>query len=560
MRESAPRGPEPRPTLVVLGLMALAFGLRLYAALHLSPHTDEAASQLASLRVVATGFPVFTSGVLYLQGCTMSYLMAPLAILGWDDAWDLSVLRLVTVVASTFGIPLLFQFVRDLTGRTSAATLAAFMLAVDPLTLQWGANIRPYGLLETMCIALAVLFHRALVKQDKFAAIGLIFTFALVTFTHLGGLMLWPGMVVLTLAVYRKRVFHEGLVPTLGLAGSLGGPALFLAVNTWFGVSSSKSTEVPAFVGNHLINYRRLIAPCLDGLIKLYGDLPGMLVVPPLFLTVAVGLLISWLLHIRRERRVDADLGALIALYAMPLLTVAFLLSDQQPRYLLPMQPFAIAMLAYALDASVGAGRWIRIGTQLVGSVVLGMLIWGAFYRLYDPLVDEDFRPSLDYVEAHRMPGEPVYAVIPPVFGLMLKDQTEVAFIAGPTWRRDRYTRKNEHGELSDYWIGWPVLRNLEDLCIALRDNPGAWIPMDRERLFDSPILGFMGRDVLIYGTQTVYDHPGDSLVLRPMPIAKWGQAARNACAKTIAAVEHPPTVDDFPIDLARDVCAEADR
>ena len=104
------------------------------------------------------------------------------------------------------------------------------------------------------------------------------------------------------------------------------------------------------------------------------------------------------------------------------------------------------------------------------------------------------------------------------------------------------------------------MLRNLEEMCIALRDHPNAWIPMDRERLFDAPILGFMGRDVLIYGTQTVYDAPGDSLVLRPLPISKWGASARNACAKTIAAVEHPPTVDDFPIDPARDVCVGADR
>ncbi|HEY7032039.1 MAG TPA: hypothetical protein VH482_11950, partial [Thermomicrobiales bacterium] len=61
----------------LLALVVAAFLIRLSTAEHLSSHVDEAASIMAARAVAHKGAPVFPSGTLYLQGGTLSYVLAP---------------------------------------------------------------------------------------------------------------------------------------------------------------------------------------------------------------------------------------------------------------------------------------------------------------------------------------------------------------------------------------------------------------------------------------------------------------------------------------------------
>ncbi|HEY7036322.1 MAG TPA: hypothetical protein VH482_33650, partial [Thermomicrobiales bacterium] len=61
----------------MLALVVAAFLIRLSMAEHLSSHVDEAASIMAARAVAHKGAPVFPSGTLYLQGGTLSYVLAP---------------------------------------------------------------------------------------------------------------------------------------------------------------------------------------------------------------------------------------------------------------------------------------------------------------------------------------------------------------------------------------------------------------------------------------------------------------------------------------------------
>lgn len=528
MKASASAGAEGRTRLALLAITLLALGLRVAAAFILSPHTDEPASQLASLRVAQSGAPVFHSGVLYLQGATMSYLLAPLAWLGIDTPWQLEKLRLVTATLNTLGVVLLYRLVRETTGRPGAGLVAALLLALDPLSVTWGANIRPYGLLETLCVLVVLLTWRAL-HGSWGAAVGLALAFVAVTFTHVGGLMLWPGLVLAALAVHQRRVLTEGRPVVAGLLGGLAGPAALLLVNSSFGVTSTRKAGMPAFVGNHLLDLEGMFTPSFKGLDRLYHPL-SMGWVQWVVFTIAVGIAVVAATELARKRA-DAGILLLLAGYAAPLLAVVFLLSDQQARYLLPIQPFGFALVA-AAPGLLPRGEYRRI-LDVAAFVVAGGLLWGTVERLEDPLVDEDFRPTLAWLVEHRQPEEPVLAVLPPIFELMLGRDVPAFFMAGSKARRNKYTRYVKAGNI-DYWTGWRTLGETDLVCRFANEHPEAWVPIDRERLALSSVLGPRLRALLHEGTEIVYDEPGAALVLRFKPLEDWGPRAMDACVEAL--------------------------
>src|SRR5829696_6639643 len=90
-----------RAVLPFLLLVLLAFTIRGVTATRLIPHVDEAATMLATEMVATKGVPVFPSGVLYLQGASLSYLLTPLAALIGDTIDQLTVLRFVNVLIGT---------------------------------------------------------------------------------------------------------------------------------------------------------------------------------------------------------------------------------------------------------------------------------------------------------------------------------------------------------------------------------------------------------------------------------------------------------------------------
>ncbi|HRA46854.1 MAG TPA: hypothetical protein PK819_02160, partial [Thermomicrobiales bacterium] len=92
---------SPRFSLLHIALFCIlltGFLLRLSAAKHLSSHVDESASIMAAKMVADRGVPIFPSGTLYLQGATISYILAPIIKLGYGGFDDLFVMRMLSVI------------------------------------------------------------------------------------------------------------------------------------------------------------------------------------------------------------------------------------------------------------------------------------------------------------------------------------------------------------------------------------------------------------------------------------------------------------------------------
>ena len=143
------------PALFTFGLV-----VRLVAARRLSFHVDEHFSLLGDRVGPEHGVPLLPSGMPYLHGATLSYLLVPLVRFGVGDLSDLRPLRLVSAAAGTLAVVLAYYLARDVLGGCLAVLLAVVPVAVDPLGVQWGAHARMYVLLQSLVLAMLWAFLR----------------------------------------------------------------------------------------------------------------------------------------------------------------------------------------------------------------------------------------------------------------------------------------------------------------------------------------------------------------------------------------------------------------
>src|SRR5215210_6422489 len=146
------------PCVLLFGLL-----IRLATARFLPLHFDEGAMLLGVHAVAERGWPLLPSGVLYLHGVTLSYLLAPLVWLGRGELDDLFVLRAVSAVLGTVAVSLTYRLARAVVGSTAPALLAAGLVALDPVSVVWSGWLRMYALEQALAVAVAWLFVRQVV-------------------------------------------------------------------------------------------------------------------------------------------------------------------------------------------------------------------------------------------------------------------------------------------------------------------------------------------------------------------------------------------------------------
>ena len=171
--------------------VVIAAALRTGAALTLTPHIDEIVSIIVAKQVAATGLPFLPSGILYLQGATLSYLLAPLILVGADEP---HLLRIPGVLFGTLSVMLCWAITRKITGSALAAGLAALFLACDPISVQWSVFVRPYALLQLLTLFVAWRFIYVLTANSyaeaRWDLILIVLAFSAGVFTHVIMLMI----------------------------------------------------------------------------------------------------------------------------------------------------------------------------------------------------------------------------------------------------------------------------------------------------------------------------------------------------------------------------------
>ena len=546
MEASARRG----GAIAALLLVTLGGTLvRLFAALQFRAHVDEGNSLLAARMVAERGVPLLPSGVLYLHGATLSYLASPLVLLDRLGDANLLVPRLLSVAAGTVAILLTYRLARMVGISSWTAVVAAFLIAVDPVSVLWSGRFRMYALLQVIVLVLACCLvtvlsrpgapHRSLPRLDR-ATVGLVVSFWLAIFTQLSALLLWPALFLASWVVHGRDLFRDrrDLLGALGLC--LLAPFVFLLAGAAIGPGTSTTRSEQAggfslgsFLGDDEVTVRRLLKPVLDGWLSLFA--PGwyaLLVLTALAILsgVLVGRVLVDAAPQARSTVSRSGVIALLALYWVPIVAFAFIAKDPRGRYILYIQPVGAVLVASAIslflstirdDGGFGSeARMSIVGAFALGGIVVVNLVTGIF-SLDDRFLEDDPDPipALQYVVAQRSPEDFVVVTTPPESYLVLGNADPVGVIGGalPTRLAD--------GREVDYWIGWPKL-GWEALCQSLSEHPRTWAVLSASFLEQSTVTA----EIMRGAADIVWRADDGMLVLQSRDQARWDQAARSRC------------------------------
>ncbi|HYH12502.1 MAG TPA: glycosyltransferase family 39 protein, partial [Thermomicrobiales bacterium] len=412
-------------TTLVASAVVFGFLVRVIAAVTLTPHVDEPSSVLAAHMVAERGIPILPSGAPYLQGATLSYLLQPFVWLGFGEIHHLPLIRMVLVLAGTITIWLSYRLGRAVTGSASVGAVTAMLVAIDPVSVQWSAHVRMYGLLQALTFALVWAYIRLLQGNTGWRQIGLVVgLFWVAVFTHVGASLLGAAMALAAVLVYRRDVVRQWRL-LVTLVASASASILLLTLNKVLGtanepVGDASSSSSLSFVGDSLLAPLASIKAIptegvlqrLTAGITLYWLVPGLI--------VAVSTIIG-ARHLLRGHAGDSEMRVsvltLLSFYWLPLILVVGATISPEVRYLLHMH-----LLGYVFVAVLAVGLLDRAARQrsrdgvvigslsrygAVGAVVIAIgasLLW----RLDNPVHQPDYNAAMAYVAKHHEPGEPV--------------------------------------------------------------------------------------------------------------------------------------------------------
>ena len=339
--------------IVLAAGLIVALLLRIAASEQLSSHVDEAASVLAVQMTAEKGAPIFPSGTLYLQGATVSYLLAPMALLGYGDLEHLNTMRLLSVIAGTAAVAALFLFARHVTGSPVAGLLAALFLALDPVSVRWSGLVRMYALLQLVTILMLLCFLILLRRPaTRRVLVGFVALFWFGVFTHIAICMFLPPMGLIALWKHRANLLDRRRDLTAALVAAGAAPLALLGLNqlvTPPDAAVSDSVPGVSFVGDYLLSFGQLFNPNFLSWRLLFRHSSFGEVLPTIIIALTCLLVGRYVLglpdagaEVRARRNM---LGVLLTLYWTPILLVAAFATEVNERYLLHLHPLGLALI-----------------------------------------------------------------------------------------------------------------------------------------------------------------------------------------------------------------------
>ena len=538
-------------------ILGVGFIVRCLAAFRLPLELDEQNSLLAVRMVAERGIPVLPSGVLYLHGAVLSYLLAPLELLGVGGIDNLFPLRLVSVLAGTATIFLTFRLTRAVAGSVGAALIAAAFIAIDPLSIYWSGHVRMYAFAQAFATT-AILFFVGIImmgpsfddsaRTSRRWLAGLVVAFWLAVFSHLATAALWPAMAVVAALTYGWRLLGRQRAVGVALVACAAAPLLLVLLTTVVGGgagtrSAAETNWLPglSFLGDHNIDPTRIFRPSLQGWTELFADGPFAALVPIAIVALSGVLIGRYLLGPGNNEGpgpLQRGVGAIVAVYWIPILGFAFLSPDPEPRYFLFLQPTGFAIVGLGLGVLLESARvrW-PVRPTVAAAVAVALLFgiqsvvgtWQVAARTDSQA--GDLRPALTFVKERRDDGDLVIVTAAPVSYLLLDDRDALRFLPGDesSQRSQRYAQQSESESQVDYWIGMPAITSVEELCQVLADHPRSWLVahqrwLERPRIANGPMMD------LLRGSSTEEFSEAGGTVFRVGPHERWSDRAMRAC------------------------------
>lgn len=273
--------------LELLAITLIALGVRM-AALH-HPHIyDELYHMLAAKSLLANGTLSIAAGEPYTRARGFTYLVAGVFDLA---GVGMTQLRLVSLVAGTLSVALLFGWLHRATGR-AAAWLAAGLLALDPDTVAYSTAGRFYALQSLLFLAAVVGAWWATLPErsarSRLAALaGVAATLAATIHLQIAS-VLGAGLVVLwiVLALAIEPFARAPVTRRRIWLAAIGVVLVALVVGAWatglVSWAARFSTYVPAWAADERSEFRYFYWTLLL-------DYPLLVTLLPLLVVLAIG-------------------------------------------------------------------------------------------------------------------------------------------------------------------------------------------------------------------------------------------------------------------------------
>ncbi len=535
------------------------FGIRLITLNHYGGHIDEPASLLAVRRVADLGYPLFPSGVIYLQGAIFSYIAAPMTWF-YSETSLFDAVRLLHLCLAVAIIPLGMRLTHLLTDSLAFTVFTGVLLACDPTLVVWSVAIRPYGLLAATVLALMLLFVM-LVRDGtgaRFALGRVIWWFPIVmalgTFTHIGVWLTFPGLAIAALAIWGRSLLGSNRAILLGGTASLIPLAGFLLLGKLVGSGSGTGGGElgGAFVGSHLFSVQRFVeSPSFRWDLWTRNFSHGAFEwLMPLLIILMSGTLLGAMIAIQAREgesswRTSA-IATLLLVHWSTIFAVAFLVtSDPEPRYLTQVLPLGYILIAvslwslWSLAARHNDVGKVAIRTCFVVAIMVPSLTYvgsAVSWRMDFLGGSPDYWEATAWAAEHRSGDQIVITALPPPawFWFDESELNNVFFLAGPEGspRSVRYIKTTAHGEPGDYWLGIAPIDSTGQLCVILEQHAGnALVIVDPGRLNASWAFGGPMATVIRGTTTEQFRGSSSVVVLSVSPTDEWTPESVTECA-----------------------------
>jgi len=523
-----------RTAVVVLGLTAAAFALRLAYLLHSHPFIDEFTTVLAAHAILERGLPLLPSGLFYEHGLLFSYVDAPFVALASEEAL-FSVARLPSLLIGTATVPLLYwigrRWLSPLTGLIAAA-----LLAVSPEGIVWGGRARMYALAQLLVLLLVFLVYEGTsgkggplprVAPRRARWLALVTLLALLL-TQFGALLLVPPLLAGALVVGwlthpegGRPWFTRGaaLVEAVGLVLVVGLGVLVKRLGRPLGSAPLEGGSAGGLIQELIDTIGYQAGLVLDGesTIKFLARQFGVPHHVWLTLVAAVGGVVTlglWL-TVRRTptRKADDPHGQdwaapysllyLWLVFGLSVVEIVILLEPwrRNPRYLVMALPLLYLLVGASLQAIayvVSGRQGIResgnqqadrsrsfryLATILTFGVVQALMLvpdLQVAYRTPEPAYEEAFR----YVADQWQPGDILLTMNTSGAGLFLEDVDPSPAELGFAIQEDaQQFLLDSDIQPVDRWLGAPWIGTAADFNRALNEHSRAWFVVDTIRL-----------------------------------------------------------------------------
>jgi hypothetical protein len=498
--------------LLLVLIVSIGFGLRVYNLDFIDLDADENTSLDASRGIIRTGAPIATSGIWYTRGPFYQYLLAFWLRIVGDSVINA---RLLSVFWGTATLVLIYLFAHKVTKKIWIALLVTAILAINPWELWYSRNIRFYQVLQFMTLLSLWSFLQGFIDNlGKYYQYLFFIALSLTLLTQEISLTLLPAFLIGFLLFYRPfRLSHDWHI----VLGSLITLIVFIYCLAFSAIRlltplPAISDSTAAYIRLHFSDITNLAAKLFISSDRIH--------------TIYSLLFLSGFVYFLKHQ--NGKFVFLFSIIFTNIICVTILCYGTAERYVYSVYPLFILLAVYsAICIAESLGK--NLERLLYGLLPLRVLALSFTILLvliniepdktlagYQESINRRNTQIFEYIRIHKQYDD---VVISPLPSLAVSSLGKLDyFLMGTGYFDATYWHQ---GRLIDRWSGAVVVSNIDQMNHVLQKNKHVWIHLEdtREGRFKPDTWQYiesLGKPVIdSFGTRLRLWQPGDGLPSR---------------------------------------------